>query len=226
MLKQGKSRNDVKSWDIILFDGYRILIHLFHIILASTEIYNLAKMQKPKLCEISMLNEIFSSMYLEEVTGKLKFIKHMIKTMYPLNFRLEILENIFSMLFIQYEDIKKLGFSTKVVDNISKLLQSKSKSSEKGSKLAKGLSIVHGIPEDEEAPKRVKARGFVCKKFIIRDLIYLVKECLGKLEEDFRSQSDDTSYNVPCSINADQMENRLDRLEFKYLNIEASIYVY
>lgn len=225
LLKQGKPRSDgSKQWDIVLFDGYCTLMLVLHAILSSAELDQLSRAQKTKMSDVNFLNDTFKSIYVEEVTERLKLVKKMVKSLYPLTFRLEILEDIFSLIFITFEDVKNISYFLKGTIDSSKGLEkfharSKSVPIDKyeSGKINRSFSLpphqVLGSEKEEEGSikKPRPLKGFICKKYILRDLIYLVKECLEDLEGDPRSQLDKFQADVPCSIKNKQMENRLDR---------------
>lgn len=221
LIIQGKSKSEAsKSWDLILFNAYCILMLVIRAIIASTEIDQMAKAQKVKIDDLSFLNDSFNALYNEEVTVILSKVKDMLQSLYPLSFRLEVLENIFGLIFITYEDVRKVSYFLNGVIDCEKFLdkistRNKFVSVEKCSsvKLGKLYSShvstqVSEVIEEESLNKKLKLKGFMCKKYILRDLIYLVKDCLEKLEKD---QSDEACDEVPCSIKPTQMENRLDR---------------
>lgn len=235
LLKQNKSKDDnKKSWDLVLFDGYCIMMLIFQAIVISSEIDHIAKSQKVKLTDISVLNDLFCSLYNEEVTSTLKKVKIMLQSLYPLAFRLEILENIFAAVFITYEDVRELSYFLNASLDFEKYLEksqlrNKTLISEKSGNFIGGESFnipgssfqIFKKPEEKETTRKLKLKGFVCKKYIVRDLIYLVKECLEKLEEDPGTQWKEDNIDVPCSIKPVQVENRLDRFAFpcNYINI-------
>ncbi|KAK6638772.1 hypothetical protein RUM43_007040 [Polyplax serrata] len=223
LLQHGKSSDteDKKSWDLVLFDGYCCMIMVFQAIISADEIYRMAQAQKVNLEDIHSLNGAFASLYNDTVTQNLKKVKAMLQSLYPVAFRLEILENIFASIFTTYEDMKKFNYFLNCSFNLDKYLekvQAKNKFSFSEKPSRRNLTSTAGnvpasqVYEEEEANKKLKLRGFMCKKYIVRDLIYLVKECLEKLEEDSGAQNQSVSVDVPCSIKPSQMENRLDRL--------------
>lgn len=95
----------------------------------------------------------------------LEEIKLMISNLQPLKFRIEILKNIFACLFLRYEYFSKDDIKNKIKStshsDCSYFMQNKNKKSQ--------LLAYH--------------QGFICKSQLVKDVLYMLKECITKLHD-------------------------------------------
>ncbi|XP_046489953.1 uncharacterized protein Sptz isoform X1 [Neodiprion pinetum] len=90
----------------------------------------------------------------QSVGDRLAAMRNTLKNLFPLNIRLEAIENIFSMLFLRHEDFSNTD--------------SNSEDSEEEADTKKVL----------QSDYKLMQSGFICNKYIIRDLLHSLKDAI------------------------------------------------
>lgn len=109
------------NWQVVTFDAFCALITAFNVIRAGAEIETIGKKMRRASAEDTeqyhvhkcqqdaaddgetINNPTLQKMYDEEITQRLTYIKEKVCGIYPLTYRSEIMENLFSMLLLGYE---------------------------------------------------------------------------------------------------------------------------
>ncbi|XP_066995944.2 uncharacterized protein Sptz [Anabrus simplex] len=96
-------------WDVITFEGFCVLMMAFQIIQKAIEIEKLVNLKQPSTKTDSNDEDklSFQKLYSEGVSERIQEMKHKICHIFPLNFRIELLENIFSLLFLRHENFQE-----------------------------------------------------------------------------------------------------------------------
>ena len=110
--------------------------------------------------------------YAQEVTARLEQARGHLSLLYPLHFRLEMLENIFSLLFLTSDDIKKPDETQIQADPVDNILSSNSRSSGAENETLSSINSVAFIR---------KQQGFLVDKRIARDLLILLNDSMFEL---------------------------------------------
>ncbi|XP_069671907.1 uncharacterized protein Sptz isoform X2 [Periplaneta americana] len=107
-IRHKEGENKGISWEVTTFDGFCILKKALAVFQASMEVEQLIVNNPSLENEGGGSNSVeFETLYRERVTEQLQEMKTMLCQLFSLNFRVEILENIFSLLFLRYEDFQE-----------------------------------------------------------------------------------------------------------------------
>lgn len=120
----------------------------------------------------SIIDIIISSTQLPDskinISSTFEEIKLMISNLQPLKFRIEILKNIFACLFLRFEYFSKEDYKNKIKltshSDCSYFMQSNHKKSQ---------FLAH-------------RQGFICKSQLVKDILFMLKECITKLHDSFK----------------------------------------
>lgn len=112
-------------------------------------------------------------LYPTEVTSKLEQAKTHLSEIFPLHFRLEVLENIFSLLFISSEDLGKMDSMLSVAVTDSATTSSTSKSSDTENDV---VSSVHSLSTFIR-----KQNGFLMNEVLALDILTLLSDAIFEL---------------------------------------------
>ena len=110
--------------------------------------------------------------YAQEVTARLEQARGHLSLLYPLHFRLEMLENIFSLLFLTSNDIKKPDETQVQSDPVDSIRSSNSRSSGAENETLSSINSVAFIR---------KQQGFLVDKRIAGDLLTLLNDSMFEL---------------------------------------------
>ena len=142
------------------------------------------------------------------ITQRLHKAAEFVSLIQPLNFRLEILENIFSLLFLKYEDIvecKKLSaFDT------SLLTTDDVKETETGSNLQTEQALKRLQKLGQETPSAF-ATGFIVNEQFANELLTILQDCLLDLTSaKYAMRRQSSASGLQVSEQASDMEMMLD----------------
>ena len=166
--------------------------------------------------------------YKQQVLEKLQEAKVYLSLVYPLNYRLEILENIFSLLFLTSEDIKQI----KVGDLGSATAGGRKNSSSVEEAVPSGVKVSHTRSNSDVSAAissiaLIKHKhGFLVNEKIASDLLDSLQDCIFELRAAryVLSQSADSHTSpslspnaVKSSINSTALQQRSTKLE-QYIN--------
>lgn len=157
---------------------------------------------------------VTEDMYQTEVTGKLEVARSHLSETFPLHFRLEILENIFSLLFLSNDDLNKSEQIATATTDTAKSSNSKSSGTE-----SDVLNSAHSLTTFIR-----KQRGFLMNERLAFDLLNLLNDSIFELTAtkfallnssgtDFKESSSQTSSVVISSIHPSVLQQRLARLQ-------------
>lgn len=138
---QQPSSKEQSLWDIMTYNAYCIMTSIIDIILLETDGAN--------------DNETMAS--------KIEEVKVMISNLHPVSYRLEILQNIFSCLFLRYE-----YFSNE--ENMT------------GQHVASHSDSSYFIMKNSLSKQFTDSRGFVCKPTMVKVILSLVKHSLTDIQ--------------------------------------------
>ncbi|XP_059471700.1 zinc finger FYVE domain-containing protein 26 isoform X2 [Neocloeon triangulifer] len=173
LLKSCK-QDDTKSssWESVTFQGYCIMIKAMNLFFSA--------------CKFNENHPKDFDQYQEKtvnVKEELNKLQSELKKLYPISFRLEILENIFSLLFLRYEHLK--------ADEVASDSGGEDDDSLKSLATVAEGSLTPEIPTHSDQPdfagcpsnvqpqpKKLPKSGFMCGPLIIRDTLAFMKECL------------------------------------------------
>ena len=149
--------------------------------------------------------------YQQEVVGKLEQAKTHLSAIFPLNYRLEVLENIFSLLFLTGDDIRRSeeGISSSSSSSLTGL-QSSTRSSI-GSE-TESLSGVHSLAFI------CKQQGFLVGETLADDLLNLLKGCMFELTAAkyallTRDSAIPPSSAICSSVSPGSLQQRITKLQ-------------
>ncbi len=158
--------------------------------------------------------------YVAEVGKKVQQAKSHVSEIFPLHYRLEVLENIFSLLFISNEDLKKTDHCLPVIGDSNKSSASKSTSDAESDVLnsAHSLTFIR------------KQQGFLMSERLALDLLTLLNDAIFELTATKFALLNTTSSNndssqldesissvIISSIHPSILQQRLAKLQ-KYIN--------
>ncbi|CAB3383178.1 Hypothetical predicted protein [Cloeon dipterum] len=156
------------SWECVVFQGYIIMMKTMKLFLISWD----SKDHQPKSFEQYKEN----SFSMKEELSK---IQALLKKLYPLSYRLEILENIFSLLFLRFEHLKADEGTSDSGGEDDDSLKSLATVTESSLSPVQVMNQPNFIAPSTKAKTTAKRRnGFICGPLIIRDALSFMKECL------------------------------------------------
>lgn len=118
-----------------------------------------------------------------KVINRLDEAQRLVGTIYPLSLRLEVLENVFSLLFVTVNDCLSSRSTTHSGDDSSDDADSSEGSG--GANAAKWVAkFISSSAFSSEGSYRVGRDGFVCPPFLVRDLVLWVSVGLDQLQVD------------------------------------------
>lgn len=149
--------------------------------------------------------------YQQEVVGKLEQAKTHLSAIFPLNYRLEVLENIFSLLFLTGDDIRRTeeGISSSSTSSLT-CLQSSVRNSV-GSE-TESLSGVHSLAFI------CKQQGFLVGETLAGDLLNLLQDCMFELAAAkyallTRDSAIPPSSAICSSVSPGSLQQRITKLQ-------------
>ena len=180
------------------------------------------------LSEAADRSSLQEQLYKQQVLEKLQEAKVYLSLVYPLNYRLEVLENIFSLLFLTSEDIKQI----KIGDLEATAASGRKNSSSVEDAVSSGVKLSHTRSNSEVSAAissiaLIKHKhGFLVNEKIASDLLDSLQDCIFELRAArfVLSQSADSHTGPPLSpnavkscINNTALQQRSTKLE-QYIN--------
>ncbi|XP_054281142.1 uncharacterized protein LOC128998808 [Macrosteles quadrilineatus] len=192
-----------ESWNVRVFEGFTLIFDMIQTITKAVDYFNEAEKDKNK-------SQFINLKYKEDISNTIVNIGDKINQIEPLNFRLELLEDIFLLLFIRSEDyceIKgmddgssdenddiftpKIRCSLDIPDNklvverrsmpTSPSHRRQSPSRASTTSSSQRKTSVHS--KKSSKPFRSKySRGFVCFPWLVSDILSCVKRSLEYVE--------------------------------------------
>ena len=136
------------------------------------------------LSEAAEKSSLHNQLYEQQVLEKLQEAKVYLSLVYPLNYRLEILENIFSLLFLTSDDIKQIKMGD--LDAAAAASSRKSSSSVEDA-ISSGVKVLHTRSNSDVSAAissiaLIKAKhGFLASEKIASDLLDSLQDCIFEL---------------------------------------------
>jgi hypothetical protein len=127
--------------------------------------------------------EILQHLYTENVTKKLNEAREHLSKVFPLTYRIEIVEDIFSLLFVTHEDMQQLVEAKhrcvceRYVDDLNetKVSGAENLCSEKSNRSSNHSTASTG--------DHIKI-GFIANEFVVRDVLNFLKDALVNITAD------------------------------------------
>lgn len=149
--KEVKLSNKI-NWDIMTYNSYCALINVIDSILDSSEVENL-----------------------EEVTKSLEEVNRLVASLYPIEYRLEIMENIFTCLFLRYE---QFSYDDDVQNSPCGAHSD--------------CSYFFSKKQMKTVSCNKSSVGFICSSGTVQIILNTLKHCLESLEEKVNNDKTET----------------------------------
>ena len=158
------------------------------------------------------------------VTAKLAHAKDCLASTFPLNYRLEVLENIFSLLFLQYSDV----YSMAKAESTSSAAESDPQPTATESRVGTAAAtLAEGTDNISSCAVPIPSRMFIATESVVRQALSVLKDCLINLTSakfaqlssfPTHSRSDSSSANqddnlVQSSVDMSNLQARITRLD-------------
>uniref|UniRef100_T1J980 FYVE-type domain-containing protein n=1 Tax=Strigamia maritima TaxID=126957 RepID=T1J980_STRMM len=190
-----------KSVDCKILQSYCIMSAAMEAVQFSAEFEGWCrnkKVRKNRLTEsVTPDDEKWTLMYREKVINNLDEVEQLLPSLYPLVHRLEILENLFALIFATHEDMRAdintdSGQSSEYEDDNRDVAHSEddgdarikdasdddAKAKKTGQCLSDGMSVLSNCSGNSSTNYNYKRQGFLCNDTVIRSLLLCIKDNL------------------------------------------------
>ncbi|KAF4526270.1 hypothetical protein B566_EDAN010980 [Ephemera danica] len=204
LLLKAKS-NSVEDWEVTIFQGFCVITSVLQLISASLSEGSGNTNKKNEIQYDFDACDNFESMLKTELAK----IRSLLETLNPLQFRLEVLENMFSLTFLRYEN---LCMEDAPSDSGGEEDEDQTDTSLAG----------HTVERDDTVPSKVKpkqcskqkqiktdSRGFVCSPIVIQEILNCLSECLVDCSASFFKLRSSTVELNPSDANLEKQINML-----------------
>ena len=167
---------------------------------------------------------LYNQCYAQHVTDRLHGAKAYLSLLFPLNYRLEILENIFSMLFLTSDDIKQMKVGDADTEGNTPKRSHTPQETPSRPSVTRSDSDVSTIISSIAMIK--SKHGFLVREKVASDLLDMLQDCLFELRAakyvlSQQVESSDTTTLPPSAIkstiNPPSLQQRSTKLE-QYIN--------
>lgn len=206
--ENGQSFESEVVCDTAKYRGYLALNDSMNAILSCAKLYDQQGPyhQQSGQCRSSNSSHMpmLSEEYNTEVMHRLDSARQHVQKIFPLDFRYEIIENIYSLIFVRSEHLSETGLSSFGSHQTIDPFEIKSEKIESEQRLSSDRISINGVLKkqggllnvhivnnafSENGRSTVLQYGFLATTIVIRDILTMIQDCLNEFDSSIQERS-------------------------------------